>query len=342
MIPIIACNHPEARQEVRNTKTATCTVAGYTGDTYCNDCGVKLYTGTTITALGHSYSSKVTKHPTTIEEGIMTYTCSRCSDSYTRSIDKLPSDESGNAKKPYIKGENGNEGWDVIKNQTGKEEDGDKITVEMNGTTILPSDIVESIRGKDVTLVLDMGDGISWAIHGKDVTGTNLSDIDLKVSKGTSAIPVDVINEVTGEKYSMQISLAYEGEFGFKATLSINMDKKNAGRYASLFYYNEAMGKLEFMNTSLIGADGNVALSFTHASDYTIVVEESTVTGSSIDGSNTDTDKKQPTKDNKNVSPATGNNNPIWNYIWVVVIGGMIMMIGLGTVIVKQKKEIEE
>lgn len=38
--------------EVRDAKAATATEAGYTGDTYCKDCGVKLQSGTVITATG--------------------------------------------------------------------------------------------------------------------------------------------------------------------------------------------------------------------------------------------------------------------------------------------------
>lgn len=40
---------------------------------------------------------------------------------------------------------------------------------------------------------------------------------------------MDVINNVTGERYSIQVSLAYDGEFGFTEVLSINMESKNAG-----------------------------------------------------------------------------------------------------------------
>ena len=39
--------------EVRNAKAVTCTVNGYTGDTYCVGCGTKLADGETITAQGH-------------------------------------------------------------------------------------------------------------------------------------------------------------------------------------------------------------------------------------------------------------------------------------------------
>lgn len=45
------CTH--SKTEVRNASGATCTVNGYTGDTYCKDCGVKLSSGTAITAFGH-------------------------------------------------------------------------------------------------------------------------------------------------------------------------------------------------------------------------------------------------------------------------------------------------
>ena len=46
------CAH--ANTEVRNAKEATCTEPGYTGDTYCKDCGEKIGTGTAIPAKGHT------------------------------------------------------------------------------------------------------------------------------------------------------------------------------------------------------------------------------------------------------------------------------------------------
>ena len=45
------CDHKNT--EIRNAKDATCTVSGYTGDTYCKDCGEKIGTGTAIPAKGH-------------------------------------------------------------------------------------------------------------------------------------------------------------------------------------------------------------------------------------------------------------------------------------------------
>lgn len=322
--------------EIRNAKSATCTTEGYTGDKYCSDCGAKLSSGTTTTALGHNYAGKVTKQPTTTEEGVRTYTCSRCGASYTKPIAKLSSD----ATEPQIKGDDGKKGWEVITDNIEKAKEGDTVTVDMNGTTTVPGNVIDSIKGRDITVVIDLGNGISWKINGKDVTADNAGDIDFGVTTGTNTIPVDVINEVTGEKYSIQISLAYDGEFGFTATLSVNMEEKNAGFYANLFYYNESTGKLEFMNAGKINADGTVELKFTHASDYTIVVSDVVMDGSSTDSGKTDDGKTDSTK--QETSPQTGDHTDVWKYIWLVILGGIILIIGFGTIIVKKRKETEE
>ncbi|MFQ8981761.1 MAG: hypothetical protein ACLR6I_15535 [Waltera sp.] len=152
----------------------------------------------------------------------------------------------GDSIKPYIKDDSGKEGWDVIKPQLEEAKAGDTVTVAMNGTTVVPKDVIDSIKGKDTTLVLDMGNGLSWKIYGKDITDA-AGDIDFDVTVGADAgksIPVDVINNVTGEHSSLNLTLAYDGEFGFTATLTVNMESKNAGLYANLFYYNEQTGEL--------------------------------------------------------------------------------------------------
>ena len=412
------CEHKNT--EIINKKDATCSVEGYTGDTYCKDCnkllgmgkelaalghdykatvtkqpttteeGIRTYTCTrcnssytesiaklpeqhkheytetvtkeptctdagiktftcscgdsyteTIEVLGHSYTSKVTKAATTTEEGIMTYTCSKCGHSYTQPIAKLKIDDgnedNGNNNstsiKPYIKDDSGKEGWDVIKSQLEKAESGETVTVAMNGTSVVPKTVIDSIKGKDTTLVLDMGNGLSWKINGKDITDA-AGDIDFGVTIGADAgksIPVDVINNVTGERYSMNLSLAYDGEFGFTATLTVNMESKNSGMYANLFYYNEQTGKLEFVSAGQIDSDGNVELAFTHASDYTIVVAANIMSDNSQADNNAD--KTIP-------APKTGDSisKYAWNNTIIIIIGICIILIVFGAVFYVRKK----
>lgn len=176
---------------------------------------------------------------------------------------------------PYLKNDTGKNSWELIGEQLENAPDSDVIDVEMNGTTTVPGDIFDTIKGRDVTVVFHMGDGITWTVNGRDVTAAG-KDIDFGVVFGEEAgktIPVEIINNVTGERYSVNLTLAYDGEFGFRATLTVNMDKKNAGLFANLFYYNEQSGELEFICAGEIDSQGEVGLTFTHASDYTIIVD---------------------------------------------------------------------
>ena len=63
---------------------ATCTDNGHS-ITYCQECGVK-FNNFVIPAKGHSYEGQTTLPATCIGEGLMTYTCSKCNDSYTVSV----------------------------------------------------------------------------------------------------------------------------------------------------------------------------------------------------------------------------------------------------------------
>ena len=235
--------------------------------------------------------------------------------------------------KPYIKDDSGKEGWDVIKPQLEEAKAGDTVTVAMNGTTVVPKDVIDSIKGKDTTLVLDMGNGLSWKIYGKDITDA-AGDIDFDVTVGADAgksIPVDVINNVTGERSSMNLTLAYDGEFGFTATLTVNIESKNAGLYANLFYYNEQTGELEFISAGQIDPDGNVELVFTHASDYTIVVD------TRIMSDNGQADNKAD-----ETIPASKTDDSTSKYTWnntiIIIIGICIMLIVIGAIFYVRKK----
>lgn len=360
-----ATNH--VHTTVKNRKEATCTQTGYAGDTCCTDCDKLLSTGKELAALGHDYKATVTKQPTTTEEGIMTYTCTKCGHSYTQPIAKIKSDDSnkdngsqnqkpqsgtdngnqnqnpqpdtdngkdnGTSIKPYIKDDSGKKGWDVIKPQLEDTKAGDTVTVAMNGTTVVPKDVIDSIKGKDTTLVLDMGNGLSWKINGQDITEPS-GDIDFGVNVGADAgksIPVDVINNVTGERYSMNLTLAYDGEFGFTATLTVNMESKNAGLYANLFYYNEQTGELEFISAGQIDAEGNVELEFTHASDYTIVVDTRIMSDNGQADNKADETIPAPKTDDSTSKYA-------WNNTIIIIIGICIILIVFGAVFYVRKK----
>ena len=74
--------------EIRNQKNPTCKEAGYSGDTYCTDCGVKIFSGQTIAKTkNHNWDGGViTTEPTCTERGEKTFTCTICGNTNTKKV----------------------------------------------------------------------------------------------------------------------------------------------------------------------------------------------------------------------------------------------------------------
>lgn len=255
----------------------------------------------------------------------------------TGSTEKSNADavEDGRDARPFLKGENGKEGWDVIREEAKQAPAGEEITVDMNGTTKVPGSLFDLIRGEDVTVVFAMDNGITWSVNGRDVTVEGVRDIDFGVKYGEQAegnIPVSVINNVTGEKFYTGLSLGYDGEFGFQAVLTLNMDQKNAGLYASLYYYNEQTGEMEFICEEEIAEDGSVALTFTHASEYILVVDAKTTEQEPAD---TETGNVQPADTGIVAAPEQEENHTAW---WIFLIGAAAAAVGALAVILVNRK----
>ncbi|MBR5409889.1 MAG: hypothetical protein IK104_04390 [Clostridia bacterium] len=80
-------NNHDGATEVRNASEATCTGAGYTGDTYCLGCSNVIASGSAVSATGHVWGEWVTTTaPTDTENGEQTRECSVCHVTETRTV----------------------------------------------------------------------------------------------------------------------------------------------------------------------------------------------------------------------------------------------------------------
>ena len=164
-------------------------------------------------------------------------------------------------------------GWTDILDELENTAKGDEITIDMGDETKVPAEIFESLAGKDVDVTFDLGD-IQWSVNGADIpTDTDFTDLDLGVNLDTHGIPVNVINTITGEVGTVQITLAHNGEFGFIMTLTAPLGKENAGYWANLYHYDEDAEALNFEAAAKIDEDGSVTIPFSHASQYAIVID---------------------------------------------------------------------
>ena len=200
-----------------------------------------------------------------------------------------------------------------------KAKTGSKIRVNLLKTTKIPASVFESIKGKDMNVTFKVSDQASWIINGKDITGNVTAPIDLGLVVGTSDIPKQKVTALADGNETIQLSLNYDGVFGFEGILRLSVGKDYSGKIANLYYYNETTGKFEYYQAVQVKEDGTVDFKFSHASDYVIVLNEtdmSQTTGSVI------------------ASPKTSDNTPVATAVILLLFGCALM----GTAYRKNKK----
>ena len=200
-----------------------------------------------------------------------------------------------------------------------KAKTGSKIRVNLLKTTKIPANVFESIKGKDMNVTFKVSDQASWIINGKDITGNVTAPIDLGLVVGTSDIPKQKVTALADGNETIQLSLNYDGVFGFEGILRLSVGKDYSGKIANLYYYNETTGKFEYYQAVQVKEDGTVDFKFSHASDYVIVLN--------------DTDMSQTTG-SVIASPKTSDNTPIAAAVILLLFGCALM----GTAYRKNKK----
>lgn len=271
---------------LRGYRSATCTSNGYSGDTYCSHCNEKLASGGVISAYGHKYDDGViTTEPTTEKNGIKTYTCIHCKNTKTENLGRI-----GDGI-PYLKGSFDKRGWDVLLTMIRNLKAGSGLSICMNGKTILPSEILAEVKGKDITLTFELQNGFTWTINGASVTSDKLTDMDLAVVWTTQNIPSALIKKAVGEDPYAGLHLSMPIEAGLTGNLSITQGYETTKvLWANLFRYDPITGTL--LCTQAVPNGDGMAFSMTQGHDYLIVYSSQYFVGTVIDAEDSAADEE--------------------------------------------------
>ena len=218
---------------------ATCTDKGLTEGSHCADCGATIVKQEEVPALGHDYQITASTDATCITPGSVTYTCSRCKDTYTKEGVLNPENHEGeivsadNAVAP-TRGEDGKEADKICSACGATVEEGAvipalgvQITVQQNelGATTLNGEATTGEAQKVVykdsyTLVATANEGaefVGWQVNGKlvstNATYTTAAYADLtyvpvfaEKADDFTVTFVDQFNMVLGTYTSSQIA----------------------------------------------------------------------------------------------------------------------------------------
>ena len=229
--------------------------------------------------------------------------------------------------EPSVVGRSDIVGWDaIVDNLTS-----DPLTINMNGTSVIPVEVLEEVKAQKSQLNLGMDDNVVWNIRANSSVNPT-DDADLKMRRMISAIPEDLLKTVADStNYVEQFSLAKEGDFGFDATLSFTLSQLgHSGRTARLYYYNTSKNALELIDDCQVNQKNAVAFDMTHASYYAVVVGERLQQTIENNSENSSTETKSgtlPQPQNKKASKAnTAKAALVVAAIIIVCIAGIVIV----------------
>lgn len=177
-----------------------------------------------------------------------------------------------------------------------------------------PESVAES-EDKHEDIIIEAGDGASWTISDSDESAAEM--IDMSVTFGEAQVPDKAISKLKTDDY-MTMSIAYDGEFGFDAKLTVQTGEEHAGKYANLYYYDPDDEKLQLIESVKTDPTGNATFDMSHASDYVI----------------TFTDKQMIAQN--------GSNTMLFMMLAIILVGGLAVLIFVLVRINMVKREDED
>lgn len=181
------------------------------------------------------------------------------------------------AKQPYLKYKPSVKGWTQIRQEAAGAAPGTSLHIIMNSTSNVPKEMLQTIKGRDICLKLDIGEGISWEINGRDIASAPSGNIHTAVSCKTDSIPSDVITLLSSSVIGIpahRIEMKHTGTFGSPITLALPLRTEHAGLYANLYRAGGENGTVTYDSCAQVGADGIVRFTVTDAAAYVFVLDD--------------------------------------------------------------------
>ena len=155
--------------------------------------------------------------------------------------------------------------WSDVASDIEKLPDGTTETINLNGNTTVPVDVVKAIAASNAEVTLKVDSVFSWTIDGSDIDPNNAKAADLSIPKTT----VTGTSELRG---TVGTGFTINGT-NVKSELNINFKATNSGKFANLF--KKVDGKLVFVDNVKIDENGAaIGLEVSEKGEYVVMIGE--------------------------------------------------------------------
>ena len=138
--------------------------------------------------------------------------------------------------------------WSDVAADLGKLANGSEATIELNGNTTVPADVIKAMADKDSNVKLVIDSTFAWVVDGAEITAPAAADLTFIKTAGTKS---SGLRGTEGTQFKIN-------DTGVPTSLEIAVKKAHAGKFANL--YKNVSGKLVFVTCAKLGEDGKVIL----------------------------------------------------------------------------------
>lgn len=176
--------------------------------------------------------------------------------------------------------------WEKLADSVGQMPEGDKLMVDITGSTKIPASLLSALKEKQGILELNFG-SYSCLINGASLNiAEDLKELDLSLSMEKD----EALSAVSGGQDVYQLHFAHSGQLPGPITYRIKAEGSNPGDTLYLYYYYGQAGVLEGKQIAVVDEEGYVNFTIVHCSSYV-------VTGGLIEGAMGALNAENPEKD---------------------------------------------
>ena len=147
--------------------------------------------------------------------------------------------------------------WSDIAADLEKLANGSEVTIQLNGNTAVPVEVIKVIDNKDLKVHFRVDSSRGWFVNGAEITAPAVADFTFI---RTASQKHDGLRGIEGMQFRTNNT-------GVPTGLEIAFKSEHAGKFANL--YNSVDGKLVFVACAKLGADGKLFLpGVTEKGDY--------------------------------------------------------------------------
>ena len=168
---------------------------------------------------------------------------------------------SSTTKNPTVDGKT--QTWTNVANDIAKLPEGKTQTIDLNGGTNVPVDVVKAIATSNAEVTLKVDEVFSWTIDGSDIEAKDAKAANLSITK-TTVTGTSALRGIVGTGFSIKGT-------NVKSELNINFKATHSGEFANLF--KKVDGKLVFVDNVKVDKNGAaIGLEVSEKGEYVVML----------------------------------------------------------------------